>query len=633
MRRLTATLLLLVLLFTTALPAHATEEVTAPSGLPLSELEYRLDELVANYMREFTPGTAIVVVKDGEIIFSRGYGYAEIERQIPVDPAATVFEYGSIGKLFVYISAMQLVEQGLLDLDADIHSYLPEDFSRELNFEKTFTLRDLLNHSAGFGEFFFDGFFDAETVEHTITLREGLLATQPRQIFEPGTASSYSNFGSALLAYVVTHVSGRDFTSYERENILAPLGMSTTQNQGDWFGNAAFMQSQARGHLPDGNGGFSETAWWYIGPYPAGSLRGTAEDLAQLAMALTPPAGESGPLFESRETLDLMLSPSFEDPSVMRGTFHGFMSYDGNDFSLGHGGGTQGFNTEFAIVPGERFGVVVLSNASGGALFNEKVLDLLIGNSRDALLTPASGLPDARTVAGNYVMLRRHEGNVLEPLNFILGTNFVVEALDENTITIGAMGMTITYQQVEPYIFRVTSPGAPARTGYELRFLMENGNPIGISLSAPMDATIETFSQSMTALFGNAAIAVVSILFFLLAPIFLFIGFLRKKEKAAPLFHHVSNGLLLSGTGLALNNLALFFRLAAVAPIIQTSMINVHIWINYLLLALAGVSLLASLVVRKDTIRTKRKALYVVTIAFTALFSFVLWNWNLFVIM
>jgi len=179
---------------------------TTPTGIPLSEIENRIGELVASYMRKFTPGTAIAVVYDGEIIFSRGYGYADIERQIPVDPATTVFEYGSISKLFVYMSVMQLVEQGLLDLDADIHVYLPEDLARKVNFQYNFSMRDLLNHSARFGGFNFNISQDAENVTTKRTLREALLATQPPQIFEPGTATAYATFSSALAAFIVSYI-------------------------------------------------------------------------------------------------------------------------------------------------------------------------------------------------------------------------------------------------------------------------------------------------------------------------------------------------------------------------------------------------------------------------------------------
>jgi len=630
-------------LFTPSLTTHAVEmtERTTPTGIPLSEVGSRVDDLIANHMHEFTPGTAVVVVKDGEIIFSRGYGYADIDRHIPVDPGSTVLEFGSINKLFVYVSVMQLVEQGLLDLDADIHIYLPEDLSRQLNFEKSFTMRDLLNHSAGFGEFLFYTFMNAETLESEFTLREGLLMMQPRQIFEPGTASSYSNFGSALAAYVVSYISGQDFVAYERENILDILGMTNTKNQPDWFNslnNNEFVQSKARGHLPDGNGGFIQAPWVYVPIYPAGSIRGTAEDLAQFAKALTPAEGENSPLFNSRDTLDLMLSPSYFNPSVMRGMLHGFISYDGIYPSIGHSGGTAGFNAEFAIVPSERFGVVILSNANGALIFNDKVLDLLIGNSQNTLAPPADNLPDARVVAGNFVMLRRHEGNVFEPINFLIGSNIRVEAIDESTISVNALGVTVIYQQVEPYVFRAISSGAIlSRAGYELYFRMENGSPVGISMSAPFDATIETFSQSITSLAVNAIIAGISILFFLIMPIIILIGFLRKKDKKTSHFNHLSNGLLLSGTLLTINNILLIlgmFGPLSVMIMPTTTFVMSHVRINYIILAIAAILLIASILRwKKDEIENKRKAFYFSTIVFMALLSFVFWNWNLFVIM
>ncbi|MCL2567814.1 MAG: beta-lactamase family protein [Oscillospiraceae bacterium] len=634
MRKLLASVLLLALLLTMVPPAFAAEPAT-PTGIPFSELERRIDELVATYLHEYAPGAAIAVVHEGEIIFSRGYGSAEFGRQISIDPAATVFEYGSIAKLFVYVATMQLVEQGLLDLDADVHTYLPADFARELNFQRTFTVRDLLNHSAGFGEFFFNTFYDAELRETPIPLRGGLLMSQPRQIFEPGTASSYSNFGSALLGYIVATVSGQEFTDFERESILVPVGMVNTRGQGDWFGDTAYMSTQARGHAPDGSGGFYQMLWVYIPIYPAGSLRGTAEDLARFAIALTPPTGEAGPLFQSRETLDLMLSPSYTNPDVMRGMLHGFMSYDGVYPAIGHGGGTVGFNTEFAIVPSERFGVVVLTNAVGGAMFNERLLDLLIGNSVDTIGPPVNGLPDARSVAGDFVMLRRHEGNLLQPLNFLFGTNMRVDAIDAHTIEVNAMGMTVQYQQVEPYVFRILSPSPMiGRVGYDIRFQMENGSPVGISIRGPFDATVQTFGQSVTALLISAVVAAISILFFLIAPIVVFIGFLRKREKGTSLFHHLSNGFLLSGTALALNNLILFLRMGASIPFVPTSMVTPHTWMNYILLALTGAFFLASLLVwKRDVITTKRRVLYVLTVIFTALFAVFLWHWNLFVFM
>ena len=619
------------------------DEAVTPSGIPIFKIGSLIDELVENYMHESTPGLAVVVVKDGEIVFSRGYGYADTEKQISVDPVATVFEYASISKLFVYISVMQLVEKGFLDLDADIHTYLPEDLSRRFNFRRNFTIRDLLNHSAGFGEFYINSFFDAEKVVNEITLQEALLASQPKQIFEPGTASSYSNFGNALLAYVVSHINRQEFAVYERENILDLIGMNNTKNQPDWLNNNAFLKFKAKGYQPDRRGGFNAVPWWYIPLYPAGALNGTAVDLARLAIALMPPQSEPSRLFDSRYTLDLIFSPSYSNHKIMRGTYHGFFRYDGIYPTFGHSGGTDGFASEFAIVPSKRFGVILLTNSAAGIHINSKILDFLLGNSMSTTIPLADNLPDASSVTGNYVRLRRHEGNLLEPFNFLLGTNMRVDAIDENTITINTNGLILTYQQTEPYVFRIISSDGPVgHMAYKIHFKMVNGKPAGISTSGSFDATIQTFSQSMIAFAGGASIAVISTLFFLIMPVIVLKRFLRRKEKAS-LFNHISNGLLFAGTLFALNFIILVSRILMAVPFIQTFMITPHIWINYILLVLAGLLFAASLVLLKKgefssvshcfrgkRFHEKRKVLYFSTISFLALFIFVLWHWNFF---
>jgi len=320
--------------------------------------------------------------------------------------------------------------------------------------------------------------------------------------------------------------------------------MNNTRNQPDWFGDSTFMQSNARGHQPNRRGGFNEAPWTYISVYPGGAVRGTAEDLARFAIALMPPDGESGLLFNNRNTLDLMLSPSFADPKILRGTHHGFFSYDGIYPTIGHSGGTVGFGSQFAIVPSCQFGVVVLCNARsayGSGIFMDKVLDLLLGNSRDSVLSSPGNLPDAANVAGIYVSLMRSEGNIFEPLNIILGTHMIVEAIDENTITLTIGGVTTTYRQIEPYVFRAISAGCAAgflrlRTMYEINFRMESGRPIGISSSYINDATLQTFGQSMLAFAGGLGLLVISTIFFFVMPIIIFIGFLRGKTEALPRF-------------------------------------------------------------------------------------------------
>ena len=218
MRKLLAILLLLTLLLTAIPPAFATAAQT-PSGLSFAEMEHRIDALMTEYVGVVTPGAAVVVVHEGEIIFSRGYGWADTRNQIPVDPAVTIFEYGSINKPFIWVAVMQLVEQGLLDLDADINTYLPESFV----FEMPFTMRDVLNHTAGFEDVLFSVLLDAAgQTKLTQTLEEALLTSQPQQIFTPGMVFSYSNWGASLAALIVERISGQAYAVFERENVILP---------------------------------------------------------------------------------------------------------------------------------------------------------------------------------------------------------------------------------------------------------------------------------------------------------------------------------------------------------------------------------------------------------------------------
>jgi CubicO group peptidase (beta-lactamase class C family) len=631
-RTVTSLFVTAMILCVFAAPTYAAE--TTPSGIPLSELGSRIDALVASDMDVSTPGCAIVVSKDGEIVFSKGYGFADVEKKTPIDPASTIFEYGSVSKTFVYVSVMQLVEQGMLDLDANIAIYLPDEVNSAFDFAYPITLRDLINHSAGFGENMFNSCSDAQTTTRESTLHDALIATQPAQVYRPGTASSYSNFGNALAAYIVSQVSGQDYAAYEKQHILEPLGMEHTKNQPDWFGDDAFFATKARGYALNTAGGFVDVPWWYISIYPAGALNGTAEDLARFAQALTQPPHEAGPLFETRRTLDEMLSPSFDDPDVMRGTYHGFFTYDGAEQTLGHAGQTGGFNTDLEIVPSQRFDVVILSNANLGMVFNNKVLDLVMGNSIDLLPDPSPDFPDAHDVAGSYLSLRRHSGNPLALANALLA-GVTVEAIDENTIELTMMELTQQYRQVAPYVYRATTPDTLARFAYELTFRMEGDRPIALTVNSPFDATPATWSQGMPALLGGVILAVASIVFFLVASVVLLFKLVRNRGKKRSPFVRISNALVFSGLGLAISFilylLTMLENFSETGPFIQTAGTAAFVWINYLLLAIViGLLIASACFMRKEPVEKKRMLLYLVTVVLLAAFTALLASWSFF---
>ena len=166
-------------------------------------------------------GAVVVVVKDGQVLFERGYGYADVKARKPVDPETTMFRPGSVSKTFTWTAVMQQVEAGKIDLDADVNTYL--DFKIPPFNGKPITMRQLMSHSAGFS----DAAKNLITGDpKTLVTTESLLkAAIPARIFPPGEVPAYSNYGASLAGYIVQRVSGEPFDKYVDKHIFAPLGM------------------------------------------------------------------------------------------------------------------------------------------------------------------------------------------------------------------------------------------------------------------------------------------------------------------------------------------------------------------------------------------------------------------------
>ena len=167
------------------------------------------------------PGAVVTVVKDGEVLFKKGYGYADLKRKKPVDPDLTLFRPGSVSKLFTWTAVMQLVEQGKLDLDKDVNTYL--DFKIPSAFGKPITLRNAMTHTPGFEEVGRNLFSDDTTKVQPNG--DWLKSWTPTRIYPPGTVPAYSNYATAMAGYIVQRVSGEPFEQYIEHHIFQPLGM------------------------------------------------------------------------------------------------------------------------------------------------------------------------------------------------------------------------------------------------------------------------------------------------------------------------------------------------------------------------------------------------------------------------
>ena len=162
---------------------------------------------------------------NGEIFFTKGYGYADVAARKKVDHETTLFQIGSNAKLFTWTAVMQLVEQGKIDLNADVNTYLT-DWKVPATFPEPITMAHLMSHSAGLEDSIV-GIF-ARSEEALIPIVPLLEQKFPARVMPPGELSAYSNLGAGLAAYIVQEVTGMPWHDYIRKNILEPLEMHHT---------------------------------------------------------------------------------------------------------------------------------------------------------------------------------------------------------------------------------------------------------------------------------------------------------------------------------------------------------------------------------------------------------------------
>src|SRR5215471_17569751 len=260
----------------TAKPAQPVTAKPAPPLTP-ADLESFLDGFMpVQIERADIAGAVIAVVKDGKLLFAKGYGYSDYEKKVPVSPENTLFRPGSISKLFTWTSVMQLVEQGKLDLDRDVNDYL--DFKIPPAWGKPITLRDIMTHRPGFEETVKELFVGSE--KELSPIAQYLPAHLPARIFPPGTTPAYSNYATTMAAYIVQRVSGQPFNDYVEAHIFKPLGME----------HATFRQPLTEALKPlmskgyqEASGGAKEFEW--VEAAPAGSVSASAESMTHFMIA------------------------------------------------------------------------------------------------------------------------------------------------------------------------------------------------------------------------------------------------------------------------------------------------------------------------------------------------------------
>jgi len=430
----------------------------------IDSLESFFDGFLKSQMEEYkVPGVIISVVKDGKILFKKGYGYSDLENNKRVDSDKTLFRPGSISKLFIWTSIMQLVEEGKIDLDEDVNQYLdfeiPDEIVGSNNPDdiKAITVMNLLNHNAGFEDKIKDLFVLSK--DDINPLGTYLTKYMPARVYPAGREMAYSNYGSALASYIVEQVSGMNFNQYVEANILKPLNMNQSTFRQPVTKEIDGESSLGFAYI---NGAYQSNQFEYIQPYPVGSLSSTAADMSKFMLAHLNNGSYQGNRILNPETAAEMHSQSFTHHNGFAGMAHGFIEMNYNGYRLlTHGGDTLLFHSGFYLIPELNTGLFVSYNARDAAkarrLLIMSFIDRYFPNNSNLAVSKNSDFINPKLIEGKYIINRINHTTYESITKFFSVTNVQVDS--SGNIIYNFRGEINRLRQIEPGVFYDSESG------------------------------------------------------------------------------------------------------------------------------------------------------------------------------
>ena len=441
------------LLFSPTVSAEDNEELSSKI-----EIQEFADNFFKKNMNSYhIPGAVLVVVKDGRVILSKGYGYADLKNQVPVSPERTVFRVASISKLFTSTALLQLKDQNKLGFHEDINKYL-KDINIENKYATPVTIHHLLTHTAGFDEKIFIG--NWYKYSENIPFYENAKANIPPLIREPGLVTQYSNFGMQLAGCLVQDVSGEPFNNYMERHVLRPLKM----NNSSFRLTKDIINNMAQGYYYDGRyTSYRLHRFYGIPALPAAGLNATGLDMANFIIANLQRGQLGNTRILSEESVKEMHSQQFSNHPKLPGICYGFME----DFSFGqrlleHGGWEPGFASELVLIPEENSGYFIAVNVS---CYNSFLQDFKTHFMYKFYPPSASTVNNYKYIDSGGADLKKYEGvyscnrvpqkSLGRIMSLLQSQELVVKKSGSNFLSIGASGSEgEKYYQIGPNKFK-----------------------------------------------------------------------------------------------------------------------------------------------------------------------------------
>jgi CubicO group peptidase (beta-lactamase class C family) len=448
-------------IFTVEMPRASLSTPSATLNGPTNpeDLEAFLDPLVTELMEtNHVPGGAIAVVKDGQLFFTQGYGYADLESQTPATADSTIFRVGSVSKVLTWTAVMQLVEQGKLDLNADVNTYLTH-FQIPATFDQPITIAQLMTHTAGFEDQITNGAVYA-SAEGYQPLQNFLAEKMPARIFPPGEIVAYSNYGASLAGEIVAEVSGESFEQYVAHHILQPLEM----NHSTFLQPLPpdLIQNAATGYEIDENGMPHAGLFELVQAEPAGALSATAIDMAHFMIAHLQD-GQFGNerILQASSAQDMRRQYYAFNPQLP-GMTRGFAeAYRNNFHFVFHPGTTDLSASLLVLLPDQNLGIFMTFNSYIStpprlALINA-VIDHYYPASIPVVDPRADFSQSAARFTGNYISSRRAETNI-DKLVAPISSEVSVVSNPDKTLSVeqfrDSSGTPIHWAEVSPLVFQ-----------------------------------------------------------------------------------------------------------------------------------------------------------------------------------
>lgn len=514
-RYLTVVSFLIILVLALSLP------VASANNIQDTSLEAFFNNTMKSKLEKYhIPNATVSVVKDGEIVYKKGFGWADIENNIPVDADTTLFRIGSTSKLITWTAVMQFVEAGKLDLNTDINRYLDFEISPQLakplrnTTTKPITMTHLMTHTPGF-EDHPDMLFRLSE-EDLLILNKYIKNYLPARIFPAGEVAAYSNYGTALAGYIVERLSGQPFSDYVEKNIFTPLNMNNST-----FRQPPTVNSPARIAKPYRfiNGSYTEASFEYLLPEPAGSMSSNASDMANFMIAHLSGGAYSGGRILKEETLKEMHKRHFTYDPTLGGMALGFMEGVFNDKEvLFHSGSTMLYNTGLYLVPEVNTGIFI-SYSGGNHLLHAEVfqefMDFYYPIKAQIKGVPGEGSRErAEKFTGEYQMNRKSVTTDEKIASILAGGIINVDMNEDGYLLVTNGGETNKFIEIGPGMYQNLREGRTQDAFGPFHKIIFKTDPLGrimLTTDGPMTYSKAPFyaTMSFTALAATSIMLII----------------------------------------------------------------------------------------------------------------------------